>query len=82
MIVYLDPNDHDQTGSPFPFWLRFEEAVDSPRERAIKAKVNDLLGVGTTMPSKDQIWKLQIVSGYVVLMFRSKEDRDLARIAL
>ncbi len=84
MIVYLDPEQHGRTGASLPYWLYFENMkISSTMERRIKAQMADLLGgSGSMVLEKDQRWCAQFREGWLYLMFRTDEDRDLARLAL
>lgn len=79
-ITFVDPDEHGEKGSNLPFWIRFD-GVDMTDERHIKKTVGDALGAGSFMPA-DLQWGYKSVKGYLVLMFRTEEDRMLTRLIL
>jgi hypothetical protein len=83
-MKYLDPHEHGKTGSTLPYWLSWEgEATPRPEENRIRRAMFKLLGGnGSMIPEVDQRWAIAFVEGWLVLMFRTPEDRDLARFAL
>jgi hypothetical protein len=83
-MKYLDPEQHGKTGATLPYWLSFEgETITRPHESRIRRAMFALLGGnGSMIPEVDQRWAIGFVEGWLVLMFRTSEDRDLARFAL
>ncbi len=81
---YVDPDEHGKTAATLPFWLSWE-GVSTPRdeEKRIRVAMFKLFGTsGSMMPEIDQSWAISFIEGWLVLMFRTSEDRDLARLAL
>jgi hypothetical protein len=83
-MKYIDPDAHGKTAATLPFWLSWEgEAVGRDEEKRIRVAMFRLLGGnGSMIPDVDQRWAIGFIEGWLVLMFRTTEDRDLARFAL
>jgi hypothetical protein len=74
-IRLLDPAQHGEKGSPYPFWI---QCYLQDEEREIIQRTQEICGPQAIAGA----WSSKIKDGYFVAMFRDETDRTLVRLSL
>jgi hypothetical protein len=81
-IEILDVEEHGEKGSPLPYWIRFSEVDILWKLPGIISQITETVGRYSFLPSADSRWSCKYSEGHVVAMFKTAEDRLLARFSI